>query len=631
MDGLGFDPIGWGVETVAVGAAAVLTGAYTAAQWLGDGLTGLIDGGPGALPPQDLIRETQPPSVAQPDEFRPSPGYGPGTAAGPKAPTLAEYYAELAAQEVQTGVQTPLGPDDPNQYTQIPPVPQNDDPQAPLTNDFTPTPQPLPPAGLGQNTLISFYTPSELNPGSFDGYALKPKYKGSTGTGYRGTFDGVVASAVPVINGNSISWKARVQALNNGAIKKTWDFDAGGSPPSSGEFQFIFDLEVFDTALDLLDPVNQFGDEKTSYYSLSAPAVPNQPQIQGIEEDWTNVPVGPIWTADTAPDGFITVNDNAQGDVDQPITPPLPTPVTPQPILPVAPLPTTVNNPTSVPAVGTNGEVLKLQQSIKALDENVHTIGQTLVSSQSMRNDLANVAKEVGRIEQKTAASLGNGLGALALLDDIWNLLNSMGGAKTAPAETLEMLAACDYDANNELAKFSISYPEKEMLEAILDRVNDIPDFLQQHLAWKTPTCGNGRTKMEGDWVTIRWVSDAPSPYSNRPLRKRFRYRSKSSASLNQFREHWAGFTWQAGPVCVGHADAWWGSPQVWAATASEGKRVIRHAAREAGLDPDQVGRWIVSGSRSARYGVPGTMRIEQFEGIDWITSRDGPSGWPEL
>lgn len=262
-------------------------------------------------------------------------------------------------------------------------------------------------------------------------------------------------------------------------------------------------------------------------------------------------------------------------------------------------------------------------------DEHFPVVGGPGVTPGGTPPTLEGIADEVGRIESKSANLLQQGLDIIDAINDIQELFGGLNPEK-APPQTLEMRAACDYTEEGDLAKFSITYPEQTMLQAILDRVNDIPEFLEQHLAWKTPVCKNV-PKLEGDWVTINWVSDAPSPASNRILRKRLRYRSKSSASLDQLRQHWAGFTWQAGPVCVQHADTWWGTPQVWAANPDEGKRVLRHAAAEAGIDPDSNGRWNITSSRNPRYGMPGTMRIEQFQGMDWITSRRGADGWPNL
>lgn len=116
------------------------------------------------------------------------------------------------------------------------------------------------------------------------------------------------------------------------------------------------------------------------------------------------------------------------------------------------------------------------------------------------------------------------------------------------------------------------------------------------------------------------------------PLRKRFRYRDQNGGTLAEHTAHWRGFTWQAGPVCVIHKGAAWGVPQVWAATAEEGKRVIRHAGQIAGIDPDAVGEWIITGSRSNRYGRTGTMAPRELGGgLISVTKRSGPSGPPEV
>lgn len=117
-----------------------------------------------------------------------------------------------------------------------------------------------------------------------------------------------------------------------------------------------------------------------------------------------------------------------------------------------------------------------------------------------------------------------------------------------------------------------------------------------------------------------------------RPLRKVFRYRDQAGATLEEHTEHWRTFQWEAGPVCVIHKGAAWGVPQVWAASVAEGKRVIRHAGVIAGVDPDQVGEWIVTGSLNPRYGKTGTMGVKVLRGgYLSVTKRDGPDGLPEV
>ena len=156
----------------------------------------------------------------------------------------------------------------------------------------------------------------------------------------------------------------------------------------------------------------------------------------------------------------------------------------------------------------------------------------------------------------------------------------------------------------------------------LLEKVNLIPYGI----------CGNDtKPELEGDWRTISFISDETSPEGKSRLRKRFRYRSTSSIDLNGLVDHWKDFTWKAGPVCVRHSGASWGDPQVWASTADEGKRVIRHAGREAGLDPDQVGEWRISGSRNPRFGMPGTMRVNTTGGYYWITDRLESDNRPQV
>jgi hypothetical protein len=133
----------------------------------------------------------------------------------------------------------------------------------------------------------------------------------------------------------------------------------------------------------------------------------------------------------------------------------------------------------------------------------------------------------------------------------------------------------------------------------------------------------------EGDYRTISFRSDETSPYGKSRLRKRFKYRSQSGLDLGAVVDHWADFEFAAGPVAVGHVGSALGSPQVWAASIDEGKRVIRHAGGEAGIDPDQTGEWRVGGSDNARYGVSGQMKVDTTGGYYWITARDGSDARP--
>jgi len=178
-------------------------------------------------------------------------------------------------------------------------------------------------------------------------------------------------------------------------------------------------------------------------------------------------------------------------------------------------------------------------------------------------------------------------------------------------------------------------YPELEFpiqtanaWEGLAKRIDAVAEMIDWHLTCRQPTCNCAPT-LEGEFRTISFRSDDVSPYGKSRLRKRFRYRSVSGLGLDGVVDHWKDFTFQAGPVTVKHVGASWGTITVWASTADEGKRVIRHAAGEAGVDPDQDGRWQIGGSNSARLGVSGTMRVDTKGGYYWITARDGSDHRP--
>ena len=221
-------------------------------------------------------------------------------------------------------------------------------------------------------------------------------------------------------------------------------------------------------------------------------------------------------------------------------------------------------------------------------------------------------------------------VGALggAVANQILDSINDALAPKFEPA-TFTLTAPCDVDENGEPQYRTWEFLEGTFQERVNAHQVALMEIMQQHLDWKTPICREQKPQPEGTWISTRWISDGNSPGGERPLRKLFRYRSKSTLTDEQLREYWADFVWEAGPVCVIHKGAWWGTPQVWAATAEEGKRVIRRAGSEAGLDPDQTGEWLTRSSDSPRYGMPGTVRLEAPNGTRWVTRREGPSAVP--
>lgn len=226
-------------------------------------------------------------------------------------------------------------------------------------------------------------------------------------------------------------------------------------------------------------------------------------------------------------------------------------------------------------------------------------------------------------------AALG-GIVAGATEELIENILN-----QAYPSMLYRAVSVCEKDADGEPISEAVEIPIASLKapDAQIARLDAIVELLQAHKNFKQPICEPEKTvkpPLEGQWVTTRWISDETMDHSGRRLRKLFRYRSKSTRDLGQLSAYWENFEWNAGPVCVFHTGAWWGDPQVWAESEEEGRRVIRFAAGEAGIDPDQVGEWRTSSSRSPRYGMSGTMKILRKEGFPWVASRDGAE-WPNM
>ena len=246
------------------------------------------------------------------------------------------------------------------------------------------------------------------------------------------------------------------------------------------------------------------------------------------------------------------------------------------------------------------------------------------------------IANEIGRIEQKAGdllRGLGGSNGSLGDLAEILLLLQGLAGLfeQKLPAVTYSLTGICEEtEEGAEQPATSVILPPEILTDRLVSLGDMMPTLLQAHKDYKQPVCTPEKPELLGDWVTTRWISDEKMDHSGRRLRKLFRYRSQSTRNLGQLSSYWECFVWQAGPVCVRHQGAWWGDPQVWAKSADEGKRVIRHAAAEAGIDPDKTGRWAISGSRSPRYGMSGTMKIHLHKGFPWVASRDG-SDWPNV
>ena len=319
-----------------------------------------------------------------------------------------------------------------------------------------------------------------------------------------------------------------------------------------------------------------------------------------------------------------------------PLAPPAPLPA-PAP----APQPTPTPSPSAPPAlpdaesIGNNGSRPAPKPApIVKTDKNSHFVRGGRIGGQGFGpTNPQQVSKELGRIEQKMAFMLQNfnpgGPNYGQILLQILQLLSQvLPGADYTLTEKCEPCGddstpcpAPVYEENIGAGTFGP--------QGLAYRMDALARLIDASLGAKQLTCSSRQSSGTGDWVTIRFDSDAPSQMGNRPLRKLFRYRTLSGRSIGQLSEYWADFTWTAGSVCVQHVSDAHGSPQCWAESVDEGKRVIRFAAAESGFDPDTVGEWEISFSRNPRYGQSGFMRVARVEGFPAVTSRDGPSGLP--
>jgi len=199
--------------------------------------------------------------------------------------------------------------------------------------------------------------------------------------------------------------------------------------------------------------------------------------------------------------------------------------------------------------------------------------------------------------------------------------------AEPLPPATYKLIAPCEVDSEGNPLEIEVQIPSLPANDALATRIEALIPILQGQKDFKQPICPP--SKPQGEFRTIGFISEESSPNGKSRLIKRIRYRSVSGIGLDALIDHWKDFQYNAGPVIVQHRGASWGTVKCWAASADEGKRVIRHAAGEAAIDADQTGRWEISGSTSTRLGMPGTMKINTSGGYFWITARDGATERP--
>jgi hypothetical protein len=256
---------------------------------------------------------------------------------------------------------------------------------------------------------------------------------------------------------------------------------------------------------------------------------------------------------------------------------------------------------------------------------------------QQPRPDLVGIAQEIGRIERKLAIMNTPSRPLPAALENLtsvdwkrllWELLQ---GQLDAGSYSVWSPCLPQGEAGSATDPLVTNWPGAlTPIGGLENRLDALAELIQNSKVLPQPTCR--KPAVGGEWVTVQFESDQPSPAGERRLRKVFRYLDQTFSPLEDHVQHWAGFSWEAGPWCVSHNGGIWGNPQVWASSADEGKRVIRHAAAIAGVDVDATGStWQASRSTSSRTGQPGLMRVRRGTNMAWLISkRLGTNGLPE-
>jgi hypothetical protein len=207
--------------------------------------------------------------------------------------------------------------------------------------------------------------------------------------------------------------------------------------------------------------------------------------------------------------------------------------------------------------------------------------------------------------------------------------------AEKAPAALYRLTSCCEVNDKGEPIDkaVEVQIPEAPVFTGLRLRLDALAALDQGLKDFRQPICYDKPVlRPQGEWVSVRFLSDERSPDSGMRLEKLFRYLDQSSRPLVDHVAHWENFTWEAGPVIVCRKSRVWGVQQVWAASAEEGKRVILHAAEIAGVDTTQdKGEWIITGTSDPRYGKTGRMRVKVIKGLLSISKRDGPTGPPTL
>lgn len=356
------------------------------------------------------------------------------------------------------------------------------------------------------------------------------------------------------------------------------------------------------------------------------------PEPVPVEEPERMVPPAPRPVIPAAPPEVPDTN---------PVPQPVPGPGTTPAPLPLAPPTTAPKPPLTPPGTDTEPESTKdgalvpkptAPTTTTSPDDHYPIPGAPPVTGNGPRAVPEEMAKELGRLEQKMQLMLNPVLQGPDWLKLLYDFLRTVAAMTSGTKYTLTEDCNPGQDPNYKPASWNFDAPGALAYPGVLmNRMDALAAMVDQSLRAQQKICPPVKPQLTGEWVTVNFLSDMPPPDSKSRMRKVFRYRDQTSRPLLDHVQHWESFVWDAGPVVVISKNLSWGTPQVWAASAEEGKRVIRHAADIAGVDlADPKHQWLVTGTADPRYGRSGRMRVNTRGGeFVRVTSRPGPSGPP--
>jgi hypothetical protein len=213
----------------------------------------------------------------------------------------------------------------------------------------------------------------------------------------------------------------------------------------------------------------------------------------------------------------------------------------------------------------------------------------------------------------------------------IFQGLDELFGPKL-PGATYRLQSACEVDAEGEPLDRSVEVviPPGKLGAALAERLDALADIAQGLKDFRQPVCYPKRPRGAG--VTVHFAEDPNTQQQPRRVEKRLSYKDPLQRGDAFHQNHWAGFTWDAGPVTCTCRGTELGQVSVWAASEAEGRRVIAHAGAAAGVDVDGPSAvWQFGRSRSPRYGRTARMVPLKWDytGEVMASSRPGPSGRP--